>query len=229
MSTNETTILSETTFDMIESLNTSAIKSQILNGDLKIINKRGNSKVWNVFGKIASLTGVEFSNFVACRICNNVYKYNSKSTSNLDKHKCYLSTIKQDSEKSKIDVDGTSKNSLIKDITEWTIVNSRPFQIAADSGFEKVSARLISIGTRYGQNVNMASLLPHPTTLSRNINELYEQHFERIKAEISRYKNNGFGIKSDLWTDNFLKNTYIAVTIHYVKDHAVVNNLLGMK
>lgn len=229
MSTSDLTLSNETTSDTIDSLNTSEIKSKILNGELKIINKRGNSKVWNVFGKIECLTGVELPNFVVCRICNNVYKYNSKSTSNLVKHKCYLSTIKEDKEKCKIDVEATLKKLLIKDITEWTIVNSRPFQIVADSGFEKVSARLISIGATYGQNVNMATLLPHPTTVSRNIHELYDKHFERIKAEIAEFKNNGFGLTSDPWTDNFLRITYVAVTIHYIKDHTVVNKLLGMK
>lgn len=226
MSTNDS--IDETPVDSIETLNAFAIKSKILNGELRISNKRGTSKVWDIFGKIENLDGVVFPSMVICRQCNNVYKFNSKSTSNLVKHKCYSATIKENKNSQKIDVDSATKKLLTKDITEWVVVDSRPFHIVADAGFEKVSKQLISIGAKYGPNVNMASLLPNPTTLSRNVNDLYALHFEKIKTEIATYKQNGFGLATDLWTVNFLRNTYIAVTIHFIKEHTVVSRLLGM-
>lgn len=76
----------------LSSLNNSAIKENIINGRFQIVNKRGRSKVWEVFGKVSDETAQEIPKIVACRKCLNIYKYNERSTSNLVKHKCFLMT-----------------------------------------------------------------------------------------------------------------------------------------
>lgn len=52
---------------------------------------------------------------------------------------------------------------------------------------------------------------------------------KKIKKEIATIKSNGYGLTSDLWTDNFLKKTYIALTMHYIKEGEIISRLLGMK
>lgn len=210
-------------------LSNSAIKSKIVSGEFKINNKRGKSKIWNVFGKIDNASGEELPQLVACRICKNVYKYNHSATSNLVRHKCYIDSTINDTKISKVEVDAATKKKTIQILTEWSIENCRPFKIVADSGFEKVGKHLVSVGARYGPNVDLNDLLPHPTTISRNIGKVYKNYFEKIKSEIAQIKSVGFGLTSDLWTDDFLKKTYISLTVHYVKDATLISRLLGMK
>lgn len=106
--------------------------------------------------------------------------------------------------------------------------NCRPFQLVADTGFHKVAKFLLSVGANFGTNVDIRSILPHPTTISRNIMNVYNKHFNKIKTEINSVKSVGFGLTSDLWTDNFIRRTYIAVTIHYIIDGNIFSRLLGM-
>lgn len=212
-----------------EMLNNSAIKLKILCGEFKVSNKRGTSKVWNIFGKIENSSGEELHNLVCCRICTNIYKYNNKSTSNLVRHKCYAAAVIDGKNITKINVDTESKKCITNDIVAWTVKNCRPFRVVEDFGFRKVAEDLISIGAKYGPNVNIEHLLPHPTTISRNLNKVYGFCFEKIKKEIATIKSNGYGLTSDLWTDNFLKKTYIALTMHYIKEGEIRSRLLGMK
>lgn len=211
-------------------LNNSVIKAKIVSGEFKINNKRGRSKVWDVFGSIKNENGDEIQNLVACKNCFSVHKFNSKSTSNLVKHKCYiLKKIKTDNkiEKTEVDVEDKKKSVLL--VTEWTIENCRPFNIIRDCGLRNFVEFLISIGAKYGQNVDIDKLLPHPTTVSRNIQNLHNKYFEVVKTEIMSVKNIGYGLTSDIWTDNYLRTTYLSLTIHYVKEGKLITRLLGLK
>lgn len=88
-------------------MNNIDIKEKLKNGDFRIILKRGQSKVWNVFGKIQNENGEEIKNVVGCRVCFAVLKNDSRSTSNLNKHKCFIDS---ENRAEQINVSGDSKN-----------------------------------------------------------------------------------------------------------------------
>lgn len=211
------------------SLDVVLIKSQILSGELKISSKRGRSKVWETFGNLENVSGEELKEVVVCRTCLNVYKYNGKSTSNLVRHKCYVSSKLENQNNSKVEVDSATKKKGSMIFTEWAVENCRPFKLVEDTGFKKVAEFLISVGATFGPSVDVKSLLPHSTTISRNVKRIYNIYFEKVKTEICSIKEIGFGLTSDLWTDNYIRRTYIAVTVHYIKDGNIVSRLLGMK
>ena len=198
------------------------IKDKLKRGDFKISLKRGQSKLWNVFGNIENENGVQIEGFVGCRVCFCVQKNDRRSTSNLNKHKCFInygSTVE------KTEVSGAIKKEAVTVFTKWVIQNCRPFKIVTDVGLKNVSQFLISIGAKYGANVNIDSLILHNTT----VDKLYKIHFDRIKEVVGTVKSSGFGLTTDLWCDNFLRKTYLGLTMHCIIQGKLVNILLGVK
>lgn len=196
--------------------------------ELKPSPNRGRSKVWGTFSRIVDEAGIENPDVVVCNTCKNVYKFD-KSTSNLVKHKCYLMANTRKRSHPEVDADVESKKMCIKFATEWTIKNGRSFNIIADSGLKNMAQFFISVGAKFGENINVESLLPHPTTISRNIGALYEFNFNEIKKEKVDGTKFGYGITSDIWTDDFYKISYISLTIHYVAEGTLKNRLLAVK
>lgn len=103
-------------------------------------------------------------------------------------------------------------------LSQWSIENCRPFQLVHDSGLKNFAEFIASVGAKYGADVDMEKLLPHATTVSRNINDLFDSAFAKVKKEIGEDCNNGYGLTSDIWTDNYLRQSYISLTMHHIKN-----------
>lgn len=211
-------------------LDRNTLKQKILSGCYKISDKRGRSKVWETFGKIINDTGGEIDNLVACRNCYSIFTFKNNSTSNLVKHKCYISSKKCGStSEEKIETDVETKKKCTEKVTEWSVQNCRPFGIIEDVGLKKFAEFLIEVGAKFGANVNLETLLPHPTTISKNITRLYKIQFENLKAEIKNVKAIGYGLTSDIWTDDYYRTSFVCLTMHYVREGQLQNRMLGIK
>lgn len=57
----------------------------------------------------------------------------------------------------------------------------------------------------------------------------FKIHFSILKTDVTAVAETGYALTSDVWTDNFLKMSFLAVTIHYIKDSSSKNKLLGIK
>lgn len=88
---------------------------------------------------------------------------------------------------------------------------------------------MLTLGAKYGPNVDVDKLLPQPKTISRNIDKVYKTTYDSIKAEIREHSEKGYGLTSDLWTDNYLKRSHLSLTIHFIKYGKLVTNLLAFK
>lgn len=214
--------------DLTQDVDIAIIKSKLLTGELKFSDKRKKSKVWEIFGSIENSNGQEIPNIVACKKCFNIYKF-GKSTSNLVRHKCYLVANAKSDNNKEVNVDLETKKKCTKIMTEWTVVNCRPFNITADAGLKKLACFFVSVGASFGSSVNIETLLPNPTTISRNISNLYEFHINEMKAEISKIKCNSYGLTSDIWTDNYIRSSFMSVTIHYILEGKIASRLLAMR
>ncbi|KAH8266532.1 hypothetical protein KR026_001455, partial [Drosophila bipectinata] len=177
---------------------------------------------------MVNTNGIVATDAVVCNICKNIYKF-EKSTSNLVKHKCYIMANSRKRSHPVVDVPTDTKKKCTNPATEWTIKNGRPFNLISDSGLKTLAQFFISVGVKLGENVNIDSLLPHTTTISRNICALYDFHFNEVKIEINGHKQYGYSITSDIWTDDFFKESYISLTMHYVKEGTLKNRLLAVK
>ena len=70
-------------------MDTTRVQKKLLLGEFKIKPVTKKSAVWQVFGIVSDLNGVE-QEFVACKTCSCVlvYKKNTSGTSTMTKHKC---------------------------------------------------------------------------------------------------------------------------------------------
>lgn len=128
-----------------------------------------------MFGRVANEAGETMTGIVAYRKCYNILKYHGKTTSNLVKHKCYLQS-QSNQTVTTVDVDQNTKTKTTEIVTNWAIENCRPFKIVNDTRLRHLIQHCIEIGATFGQNVNIETLVPHPTTISNNLAKLYEFH-----------------------------------------------------
>lgn len=204
------------------------IKVKILNGEFKVKIHKGRSRLWNLFAKIENKSGEELPDLVTCRSCYTIYKYNKNSMSNLSKHKCFIA-LKSMADAVPVKPDSDKRENLANSIAEWVIENCRSYEVIEDSGFKNVVDAILSIGDKFGRNVELNSFLPNATSISRSINKAYNTNFEKIKMELRPLKTNGFGLTADAYKDNYLKKLYIAVAIHYINNGKLTSRVLGFK
>ena len=146
--------------------------------------RRGRSKVWDCFGPIFNDENKEIANFVACKMCYCVYKYNKNALSNLVNHKCYIEA-KNENTGIEIDVNQETKKKCTEVLTEWVVGDIRPYALVQDRGLMEFSKLMLAVGHKHGPNVNIANLLPHPTTVYRNVEQRYQIHFKNLKNDIT--------------------------------------------
>lgn len=211
----------------VEGLQFVQIKEKIIRGEYKIILRSGKSKVWDIFGRIDN-GGSFIENAVACKTCSSVFKFNN-STSNLVKHKCFKNLKATLENRPKVEVDHETKQQVVRTCTEWIIKNCRSFKMIEDDGLKKFAELMLSLGAKYGPNVDVHKLLPHPTTISRNIDKVYITIYDSIKSELGEISTSGYGLTSDLWSDSYLKISYLSLTIHFIKNGKINTKLLAFK
>lgn len=208
-------------------MNSSNVKENIKSGTYKISDKRGRSKIWECFGIIKDENDEEILNFVACKTCTNVYKYNKSALSNLNKHKCYI--LMKSENKELVEPNQEAKKACTEVLTNWVVQDIRPYSIVNDAGLKEYSKLLLSFGIKFGSNLNVDALIPHPTTISRNVENSYIIQFNKLHSEISSIREIGYSLTCDLWTENFSKISYLALTCHFIMDGECKNKLLGVK
>lgn len=111
--------------------------------------------------------------------------------------------------------------------TGWAIHNLVPFSVVSTEGFVNVTEKLVNIGAKYGGSVDIADMLPHRTTVSRNISTIYNHLLPEIKNELQNI--NLGGVASDIWSDNYKRLAYIYVTINYFLDGKLVDRTIAVK
>jgi hypothetical protein len=87
----------------------------------------------------------------------------------------------------------------------------------------------IENGDKYGANLNLHHLLPHPTSVSRKISKLHEDYHQEIFDAIRNQDKIGTAITSDLYTDDFKKRSYISATFSYIKNDFLCNRQIIVK
>ena len=108
------------------------------------------------------------------------------------------------------------KRAMTKTIVEFCAKDIRPMEIIKGKGFVQLVQHIISIGATY---VNM-SILPHPTTISRNIAEVKKDLHQKMFRMIEKALQNGeCSATTDMWTEDYKKNSFVTVTVHFFDDN----------
>ncbi|CAF1271884.1 unnamed protein product [Rotaria sordida] len=67
---------------------------------------------------------------------------------------------------------------LQKLVQSFYALDVRAFDVVKDDGFKNLAKTLFGVGRDTStSSIEIADLLPHPTTISRNITRLYEEVF----------------------------------------------------
>lgn len=94
-----------------------SILQKIKDGVYELSQKRkGRSEIWNVYAQIKTEDGSILGGYLCCRKCLRLYKFDGKRTSNLNRHKCFISAS-QDADITNND-EIANENDLDEDVKE---------------------------------------------------------------------------------------------------------------
>uniref|UniRef100_A0A3P9CYL1 HAT C-terminal dimerisation domain-containing protein n=1 Tax=Maylandia zebra TaxID=106582 RepID=A0A3P9CYL1_9CICH len=91
-------------------------------------------------------------------------------------------------------------------------------------GFTQLAQHLVDTAARIGK-FDVCEILPHPTTVSRNVEmraqSLRKHVVEEITATISKF---GCAVTADIWTETYRKTSFLSATIHYVNEQSELHS-----
>lgn len=210
--------------------NFDVIKLKIDSGEFTLVQRQSKSAVYNVFYDIKDSNGEIMKTVLQCTRCKNLYKANARCTSNLLRHHCYKKYQAAKKEQIvKVQPTNDLKNKCMELVVQWVVGNCRPSNIVNDEGLYKFAEFLINTGHMFGHNLDVNSLIPHSSTVTRNITNLYAEHHETLKEQLLSIKDIGFSISCNLWSGNCAQTSVIGVTVHYIKAGSIAQKILGMR
>lgn len=99
----------------------------------------------------------------------------------------------------------------------------RPMEIVSGEGFKSLAQHFVRVGATLG-NIDISTILPHPTTISRHVADLKKESLKKLFPIIENAIVNGeCSSTTDMWTDDYKKNHFQVMTVHYFDDNFVLN------
>lgn len=108
------------------------------------------------------------------------------------------------------------KKLVTQKIVQFCAKDVRPMDIISGEGFKNLAQHLVSL---YG-NIDISTILPHATTISRHIAEVKAETLKRVFPIIENAMKNGeCSASTDMWTEYYKKNSFITMTVHYFDEN----------
>ncbi len=202
------------------------IKKKIKSGELTLSNFEGKSEVWKHFRQFVGSDN-KCVGFVECIKCSTLLAYDSKKTGTLTLSRHMKQTClgrKDDSQPSMSSfvtppsIPVRVKQALTEKCLEFCCRDIRPFYVVSGKGFQGLAQELISVGATYGR-VLAQSILPHHSTISKACQEKADERRKVLTQTLKDVlKNREVGMSTDMWTDDYKKLSYIAITCHYITE-----------
>ncbi|XP_019719169.1 zinc finger BED domain-containing protein 1-like isoform X2 [Hippocampus comes] len=212
----------------------SDLSSKVKNKDpcVQLRDIQGKSPFCAKFARIECY-GVD-TNYVACRRCEVLVKYTSESgTSGLIRHRCQTPKAADEqcqpnaaTPKRKCPAQGVFTR-LAATIARMCSQDLRPLSFVEGRGFVAVAQELLEIGSRFGGKFPVEGILPSARTLSRHLDEAYEQLKGRVKDEIRQCQ--GHAATVDLWTGARTNTRFLTLTAHYIHEWKMVHRVLATR
>ncbi|KAL4088553.1 hypothetical protein QTP88_023646 [Uroleucon formosanum] len=216
-----------------------SIKRRLLKGDGEfiLVQHIGNSDVWKKFKNVMHIIPCpddpdspeqSSTDFVACVSCMELYG-KTTSTATLGRHKCRMTSSQNTIEtygvfKNKKRLPTHVKDETINKCVKYCSLDIRPMSAIKGLGFCEISQFFLDTGAKYGYT-DLNDILPHPTTVSRHIistaTKIRKIFFKEVYSLIDgKY----CASTCDMWTDNYKKNNYMTITIHFIDDQWLLHN-----
>lgn len=151
----------------------------------------------------------------------------------LSRHKCdviggiqqYIKLYSEVIDK-KINVPKQLKDETIEKCVKYCCMDIRPMSAIEGNGFKNFGQFLLGVGAKFGK-IDINDILPHPTTVTRHINKTTNEFRNNIFKNLFFIINKKYCASTcDMWTDNYRKNSYMSITLHYIDDNWKLNNRL---
>lgn len=109
------------------------------------------------------------------------------------------------------------KKLVTEKLVEFCAKDMRPFSIVEGEGFRNLVQFLWSMGAIYGNQItDITCILPHPTTISRNVAAIKEEMMQAVIPIVkSAIEHDECSASTDMWTDNHKKNHFLTMTTHF--------------
>lgn len=109
------------------------------------------------------------------------------------------------------------KKLMTRKLVEFCAKDMRPFEIVQGEGFRHLAQFIWSMGAIHGNRItDVTCILPHPTTISRNVAAIKEEMLEKLIPVLEDSIEAGqCSASTDMWTDNHKKNHFLTMTAHY--------------
>lgn len=220
-----------TQFDFIM-VNLEEIQIKIRAGEFKTrskfsdgrASKRFKSPIWKCCNEITDQNDQLVKEAIYCVRCSRVFKYNPRSngTTQILNHGC----LSDKSAQTKIDgftttkkvISEADKNQLKMSSVSLCTKDFRPFEAISGIGLFTLIKTCIFLGAKYGnlEDSQIRSLLPSSHTISRTISQLASQVNNLLFVKVADItKRFGISLTTDVWTDNFRRISYLALTVHF--------------
>lgn len=113
-----------------------------------------------------------------------------------------------------MDITAVKKLTTTK-LVELCAKDIRPYNIVLGVGFRSFIQHIWSMGATYG-DMDVSCILPHPTTISRNVAAVRADKEEKILPVIeSAIERGECSATTDMWTEDHKKNHFLTMTAHY--------------
>ncbi|OCU00242.1 hypothetical protein XELAEV_18006023mg [Xenopus laevis] len=201
----------------------SNIRKKIKEGVYQLIDysSKRKSDVWKSFGVIFTDENEQINGYVACKECQKVMVYDSHKTgtSSLRKHSCTLSLPRRATinnffpRKNFRASTHQDKEKITRLAVKYVCKDIRSFESINGDGFYELAQGLVDIGACVGR-VDVRTLLPDPTTVSRNTNKYADEVRQSLISELKKNlgKHGQGAITLDMWTDDYRKISYLCIT-----------------
>jgi len=108
--------------------------------------------------------------------------------------------------------------SVKSDIADVDIVmcatDIRPFDIVEGAGFQQFCRKILQIGKKYRDGIDIKQLLPAPRTVARHVPDMKAKMKDELIHKLHMLLS--FGITLDLWTHERTQIHNITVMIHFI-------------
>ncbi|CAF2440986.1 unnamed protein product [Rotaria sp. Silwood2] len=183
------------------------------------------SELWSNFSQLYHLNIAQ--NYVVCHECRVVLKWTSETgTKVMKNHNCgkkftpKISTTpsRQRTISSYLppaeDNYATIKERIVEACAEFCALDNKPFDIVAGEGFVNLTKQLMNAGALIGTGFSINDILPHPTTVSRNVIRIYN----KLKGQLVVLCENvqHFTLTCDFWTESLTGVHYGGISLHFV-------------
>ncbi|CAF4470838.1 unnamed protein product [Rotaria sp. Silwood2] len=180
--------------------------------------------------------------YVICDSCQSLISYKAQTgTGGMQKHiECCrkISNVRDEHNESTITkyfhstknksnyVPLKLKNKITNSLVDFIILDGRPFEIVNGSGFINLIECVLGVGRTLleSSTVSASDVIADPTTLSRNIDRIYDERKCQLISLFQTIKS--FVITVDFWKEYFTGVHYAGISFHHVNTQFKLNTFI---